>query len=467
MKVLVVGNDARGDALAWKIRQSPLVAPKGLYCAPGNAGTRRWAQNVPIAVDDIAGLRDFALKRNIGLTVVSPELPLSLGITDVFNACNPPLPIFGPTQAAAQLETSKIFAKEFMWAEGIPTAPAHICNNFSQAEHFITRYWNDRQCVVKADGLAAGKGVTVCRDTPSALAATHACMVEKKFGVAGERVVLEQRLDGEEVSFHCLVDGERVVPLATAQDYKRLWCSAYAPMTGGMGAHSPAPVITPELHARIMDEIICPTVRGMAARGIPYRGVLYVGLMIVDGKPYVLEFNARFGDPEVQVLLVRMRNDIVPLLQGSATGNLGGLTAEYDDDTAVCVVMVTKGYPGTLEETGLRIVGLPRAQRYKNAHIFHGSTELDALGRVVTGKSGRVLSVVFRHSGPKFGPALGGLSRAANRINWWKPGKRKVTKGSVLEREEIVRESGSYHRSDIGYTLLPWSNWSTEKLKLY
>lgn len=462
MKVLVIGNGGREHALCRKISQSPLVDPKGLYCAPGNAGSRKDAHNVPIAVDDIIGLRDFALASKINLTVVGPELPFARGIVDLFNEAS--LPIVGPTQAAAQLETSKAFAKKFMQEEGIPTATAWIFDDYESATNFIEGY--DGPLVVKADGLAWGKGVTVCENADAAMSALNACMVERRFGPAGERVVLEELLDGEEVSCHYFVDGERVVPLATAQDYKRLWFSMYAPMTGGMAAHSPAPIVTSEPHTRIMEEVVYPTVRGMASRGTPYRGILYVGLMIVEGRPFVLEFNVRFGDPEAQVLLVRMKNDIVPLLEGCARGNLEGLTAEYDDDTAVCVVMVTKGYPGTLEETGLRVVGLPRAARYAHTHIFHGSTELDARGRVVTGESGRVLSVVFHHSGSEFGPTIAGCIRAVNCINWWKRGKRNITTGTVLERKAVVRESGAYHRSDVGCTLLPWSTLSTEKLKL-
>lgn len=463
MKVLVVGNGAREDTLAWKIVQSPLVDLGGLYCAPGNAGTRRWAVNIPIAVDDIYGLRDFALAHKIDLTVVGPELTLSLGIVDVFTDAG--LLIVGPSQAAAQLETSKAFAKRFMWEEDIPTAHGEIFDDYDLAAAFIEGHQGP--LVVKADGLAAGKGVTVCENADAAMRALHACMKEGRFGPAGERVVLEECLEGEEVSCHYLVDGTRIVPLTTAQDYKRVYGGKDARMTGGMGTHSPAPIITPELNLRILNQIVYPTVRAMAARGMPYRGVLYVGLMIVDGKPFVLEFNVRFGDPETQPLLVRLKNDVVPLLHGVAMGNLEGQTADYDDDTAICVVIATKGYPGALEETGLRIVGLSRAARYANTHLFHASTELDARGRIITGKGGRVVSVVFRHPGPKFGPAIAGCYRAVRHINWRKPGKRKITKGSVLEREEVVRESGAYCRWDIGSSLLPWSTGSNEKLKTW
>jgi len=314
VKVLVVGSGGREHALAWKLAQSPHITK--LYCAPGNAGSRQQAENVPIAVDDIAGLRSFALEQAIDLTVVGPELSLALGITDAFAECH--LRVFGPTQAAAQLETSKAFAKQFMWAEGIPTAEAAIFDDMAVAQDYIR--WHDGPLVVKVDGLAAGKGVTVCQTREEALRAVQQAMQAKVFGDAGRCVVLEEFLAGEEASFHVLVDGEKVLPLAAAQDHKRVYDEDRGPNTGGMGAYSPVPVITAALHQRIMSEIIQPTVRGMAARGTSYRGVLYAGLMIVDERPYVVEFNARFGDPETQPLLVRLHNDLLPLLDGVARG---------------------------------------------------------------------------------------------------------------------------------------------------
>jgi phosphoribosylamine--glycine ligase len=387
VKVLVVGSGGREHALAWKLAQSPHITK--LYCAPGNAGSRQQAENIPIAADDVAGLRGFALEQGIDLTVVGPELSLALGITDAF--AERQLCVFGPTQAAAQLETSKAFAKRFMWEEGIPTAEAAIFDDVTQAQDYIR--WHDAPLVVKADGLAAGKGVTVCQTRAEALQAVQQAMQAKVFGEAGRRVVLEELLHGEEASFHVLVDGETVLPLATAQDHKRAYDADRGPNTGGMGAYSPAPIITAALHQRIMAEIIEPTVRGMAARGVPYRGVLYAGLMIVEDRPYVIEFNARFGDPEAQPLLVRLHNDLFPLLDSAARGHLGNLCAEYLPDAAVCVVMASGGYPGAYA-IGTPIVGVEEIERLENTWVFHAGTDIQG-GRLVT-NGGRVLGVTAR-----------------------------------------------------------------------
>lgn len=421
MKVLVVGNGGREHALVWKLAQSPHVTR--LYCAPGNAGSRRQAENVPIAVDDIAGLQRFAREQGIDLTVVGPELPLSLGITDVFTEGN--LRVFGPTQAAAQLETSKAFAKKFMWEEGIPTAEAAIFDDVAAAQDYIR--WHDAPLVVKADGLAAGKGVTVCQTPQEALQAVQQAMRAKIFGDAGRRVVLEELLEGEEASFHVLVDGEKALPLAAAQDHKRVYESDQGPNTGGMGAYSPAPVMTAALHQRVMAEIIAPTVQGMAARGIPYRGVLYVGLMIVAERPYVIEFNARFGDPEMQPLLVRLHSDVLPLLEGAARGHLGDLQADYRADAAVCVVMTAEGYPGAYA-TGASIVGVEEAERLENTWVFHAGTDVQA-GRLVT-NGGRVLGVTTHAA--SIASAITQVYHAVGQIYW----------------------PGVHYRRDIGYRAL-------------
>ena len=407
MKVLVVGSGGREHALAWKLAQSPHITK--LYCAPGNAGSRQQAENVPIAVDDIAGLRSFALEQAIDLTVVGPELPLALGITDAFAECH--LRVFGPTQAAAQLETSKAFAKRFMWAEGIPTAEAAIFDDMAVAQDYIR--WHDGPLVVKADGLAAGKGVTVCQTRAEALRAVQQAMQAKVFGDAGRCVVLEEFLAGEEASFHVLVDGEKVLPLATAQDYKRVYDEDRGPNTGGMGAYSPVPVITAALHQRIMSEIIEPTVRGMAARGTPYRGVLYAGLMIVDERPYVVEFNARFGDPETQPLVVRLHNDLLPLLDGIARGHLGDLQIEYRADAAVCVVMAAAGYPEVYDK-GAPIIGVEESERLENTWVFHAATDVQA-GRLVT-SGGRVLGVTTRAA--SLASAIRRAYHAVEQIQW-------------------------------------------------
>jgi phosphoribosylamine--glycine ligase len=407
VKVLVVGSGGREHALAWKLAQSSYITK--LYCAPGNAGSRQQAENVPIAVDDIAGLRNFALEQAIDLTVVGPELPLALGITDAFAECN--LRVFGPTQAAAQLETSKAFAKRFMWAEGIPTAEAAIFDDMTVAQDYIR--WHDGPLVVKVDGLAAGKGVTVCQTREEALRAVQQAMQAKVFGDAGRCVVLEECLAGEEASFHVLVDGENVLPLAAAQDYKRVYDEDHGPNTGGMGAYSPVPVITAALHQRVMSEIIQPTVRGMAARGTPYRGVLYAGLMIVDGRPYVVEFNARFGDPETQPLLVRLHNDLLPLLDGVACGDLGDLQVEYRTDAAVCVVMAAAGYPEAYDK-GVPIIGVEESERLENTWVFHAGTDVQA-GRLVT-SGGRVLGVTTRAA--SLASAIRHAYQAVEQIQW-------------------------------------------------
>ena len=352
MKVLVVGSGGREHALVWKLAQSPHLS--ALYCAPGNAGICQQAQCVPLAADDIVALRDFAAAERIDLTIVGPELPLALGIADVFAAYG--LTVFGPTQAAAQLEASKAFAKSFMWEHGIPTAEAMICDDFATAEKYLRH--REGPLVVKADGLAAGKGVTVCHTRDEAFYAVQQAMQERVFGDAGRRVLLEDYLVGEEASFHVLVDGEHVVPLTPAQDHKRIYDADQGPNTGGMGAYSPAPVVTETVYERIMAEIITPTVQGMAAQGTPYRGVLYAGIIIVAGRPYVVEFNARFGDPETQVLLVRLADDLLPLLDGAARGRLRGLPADFVSDAAVCVVMAAEGYPGAYAQ-GQLITGLP------------------------------------------------------------------------------------------------------------
>lgn len=421
MNVLVVGSGGREHALVWKLAQSPEVHT--LYCAPGNAGSRQLAEHVPIAAEDVLALRDFAETQRIDLTVVGPEQPLALGIADVFAARG--LRVFGPSQAAAQLETSKAFAKSFMLEAGIPTAEAMICDDLDTAQRYIRQH--PHPLVVKADGLAAGKGVTVCQTREEALQAVSLAMRERIFGDAGQRVLLEEHLAGEEASFHVLVDGETILPLDTAQDHKRAYERDEGPNTGGMGAYSPAPVITEALHARILRDIIEPTVRGLAARGTPYRGVLYAGLMIVDERPYVIEFNARFGDPEAQALLVRLEGDLLPLLDGAARGSLQGLQAAYLPDAAVCVVMAAQGYPGAYAK-GLPIGGLEAVTGLANTWVFHAGTDVEA-GRIVT-SGGRVLGVTARADSVAL--AMTRAYQAAAHITW----------------------PGVHYRRDIGYRAL-------------
>jgi len=421
MNILVVGNGGREHALVWKLAQSPHLDK--LYCAPGNAGCRQHAIPVPIAVDDLSGLRDFALAQHIHLTVVGPELPLSLGITDVFAEHG--LRVFGPTQAAAQLEASKAFAKTFMQAHGIPTAPAEVFDAVEPAMDYIRHHHGP--LVVKADGLAAGKGVIVCQSREASLEAVQQIMQARIFGEAGKRVVLEAFLAGEEASFHVLVDGEHVIPLASAQDHKRVFDHDQGPNTGGMGAYSPAPVITDRLHQQILHDIVMPTVRGMAARGTPYRGVLYTGLMIVDGQPFVLEYNARFGDPETQPLLVRLADDLLPLLDGAARGRLADMQANFVPQPAVCVVMAAGGYPEAYD-TGLPISGLEAVAASTDTWVFHAGTKL-CNDRVVT-SGGRVLGVTGRAD--SLADAIERTYQAVQRIQW----------------------PGVHYRRDIGYRAL-------------
>jgi phosphoribosylamine--glycine ligase len=411
VKVLVIGGGGREHALAWKLAQSPHL--DALYCAPGNPGTRSLARNVAIEPDDIAALRRFARDERIDLTVVGPEAPLALGITDAFEAEG--LRVFGPTQAAAQLESSKIFAKRFLLEAGIPTASAVTFDDQAAAESHIRGHTGP--LVVKADGLAAGKGVSVCHHQHEALQAVRQAMQEGVFGDAGRRVVLEEFLDGEEASFHVLVDGRNVVPLATSQDHKRAYDGDLGPNTGGMGAYAPAPVVSDGLQQRIMDEIVMPTVNGMAARGTPYRGVLYAGLMIVENRPYVIEFNVRFGDPETQVLLMLLHDDLLPLLDGAARGQLGDQGAQSLPGAAVCVVMAAQGYPGSYPR-GMPITGIETAVYQPNARVFHAGTE-ERDGRLVT-SGGRVLGVTAHSAG--IAEAIAGAYRAVECIEW--PGRQ-------------------------------------------
>jgi phosphoribosylamine---glycine ligase len=418
MKVLVVGSGGREHALVWKLAQSPHL--ETLYCAPGNAGSHRLAEAVPIAEDDISGLCRFAQEQHIDLTVVGPEIPLALGISDIFAEHG--LHVFGPSRAAAQLEASKSFAKTFMLEHGIPTAGAEICETIKAAQAYIRGH--DGSLVVKADGLAAGKGVTVCHTQDEALHAVHQAMVERVFGDAGDRVLLEDFLGGEEASFHVLVDGERIVPLPSSQDHKRAFDNDTGPNTGGMGAYSPAPVITEALQARILSDIVEPVVRGMAARGTPYRGVLYTGLMIVEGNPYVVEFNVRFGDPETQPLMVRLADDLLPWLHDAARGCLPPGPIAVTPEAAICVTMVSEGYPGSYAK-GLPISGLQEVAQLHDTWIFHAGTSLQN-NRIVT-NGGRVLGVTAR--GESIAAGIEQAYQAVGCIHW----------------------PGVYYRRDIGY----------------
>lgn len=383
MKVLVIGSGGREHALVWKLRHSPLVDQ--IFCAPGSDGIRQEAETVDLAAEDIEGLADFAARAAIDLTVVGPELPLVLGIGDLFERKG--LKIFGPNQAAARLEGSKAFAKEIMLENGIPTAAAAIFENLGDARRYVRR---DTPCVIKADGLAAGKGVILCSGKDDAEAALESIMVERVFGSAGERVVIEERLEGEEVSFMALIDGEHCLPLASSQDHKRVFDNDLGLNTGGMGAYSPAPVLTPALQATIVEEVLGPLLAGLKQRSIVYRGVLYAGLMITDEGPKVLEFNARFGDPECQPIMMRLDSDFVPLLLATTEGRLNEAQVTWKKQASVCVVLASGGYPGSYAK-GMEITGLESLAEWPNGHVFHAGTVYD--NNCWRTNGGRVLGV--------------------------------------------------------------------------
>lgn len=387
MKVLVIGGGGREHALVWKIAQSPLVSK--LYCAPGNPGTATLAENLPIAADQIDQLLAFACANHIDLTVVGPEQPLSLGITDLFESHG--LKVFGPSQKAAFIEGSKAFSKDLMQKYNVPTAAYGVFSDQAEAEAFIAR--TGAPIVVKADGLAAGKGVIIAQTCQEAIDAVRDMLSGNAFGCAGSRVVIEEFLTGEEASFLVITDGTNIIPLASAQDHKAIFDGDRGPNTGGMGAYSPAPVVTPDIHEKAMQQVIRPTVAGMAAEGRTYRGVLYAGLMVKDGQVKTLEFNARFGDPECQPLLMRMKSDIVPILLAVAEGDLGQNSIEWHDQAAVCVVMASQGYPGDYRK-GDPIAGLDQAAQLDDLYVFHAGTATKDGDCVTNG--GRVLGVTAR-----------------------------------------------------------------------
>ena len=405
--MLVVGGGGREHALVWKIRQSPLV--RELYCAPGNAGIARQARCVPIRAGDVGALVEFARRERMDLTVVGPEEPLVRGITELFRAEG--LSVFGVSQQAAILEGSKSFAKELMKRHGIPTAEFRVFGDPDDARAYVRG--KGPPVVVKADGLAAGKGVFVCRTLQEAYSAIEEIMVRRAFGEAGAKLVVEECLEGEEASFLAITDGETVIPFPAAQDHKAVYDGDQGPNTGGMGAYSPAPVITESLAGRVMERIMLPTVRAMAEEGRPYQGVLYAGLMICAGEPRVLEFNVRLGDPEAQPLLVRLESDIVPLLMATLEGGLGRMQPVWDDGAAVCVVMASGGYPGPYQK-GKPISGLEEAEAMEGVVVFHAGTRQDN-ARVLT-DGGRVLGVTAR--GEEVAQAIERAYKAVERINW-------------------------------------------------
>lgn len=420
MNVLIIGSGGREHALAWKVKQSPLV--EKVFVAPGNAGSAREAgvENVAIEVLDIPALMAFAKKENIGLTIVGPEAPLVAGVVDAFEQAG--LKIFGPRQAAAQLEGSKAFTKDFLARQNIPTAGYQ---NFTEIEPALA-YLREKGApiVIKADGLAAGKGVIVAETLAQAEEAVKDMLSGNAFGEAGCRVVIEDFLTGEEASFIVMVDGKNVLPMATSQDHKRVGDGDTGPNTGGMGAYSPAPVVTDAVFQRVMDEVIYPTVNGMAAEGNPYTGFLYAGLMIDDtGAPKVIEYNCRFGDPETQPIMMRMQSDLVAHCLAALEGKLNSETALWDSRPALGVVLAAAGYPNDYPKGD--VISLP-AEDGQGRKIFHAGTKLNAQGQVVT-NGGRVLCVT----------ALGSSVKEAQ--------------AQAYQLIEQVSWKGMFCRKDIGY----------------
>jgi phosphoribosylamine--glycine ligase len=411
MRILLVGNGAREHALAWAISASPLC--DALYCAPGNAGIAELATCIDIPADAVERLVAFAKETGIDFVIVGPEAPLVLGLVDALEAAG--IKAFGPSAAAARLEGSKGFMKDLCARHTIPTAPYARFTDGAAAKAYVEKH--GAPIVVKADGLAAGKGVTVAETQAEAFAAIDEAF-SGRFGAAGSSLVIEGFLAGEEVSFFALVDGKTALPLASAQDHKRVGEGDTGPNTGGMGAYSPAPIMTEALTARVMAEIIEPTVAGMAAEGMPFKGVLFAGLMILDtadGKvPYLLEYNTRFGDPECEVLMRRLKSDLLPALIAARDGVLDHFHLRWRDEAALCVVMAAKGYPGTPQKGGV-IGNLAEAAAVEGVTVFHAGTRFDAEGRVIA-DGGRVLCVTA--TGTTLGEARDRAYRAVDRIAW-------------------------------------------------
>ena len=386
MEVLVVGSGGREHALVWKIAQSPMV--KKVYCAPGNPGISEVAECVDIDAENIEGLYNFALKKKIDLTVVGPEDVLVAGIVDRFKDGH--LNIFGPNKRASVIEGSKVYAKTIMKKYGIPTADFKVFDDLKYAKKHISTC--DFPLVIKADGLAKGKGVFVCKTLEEADRHIDDIMKEKIFGYAGERIVIEEFLSGEEVSILAITDGKTIVPLSSVQDHKAVYEGDKGPNTGGMGAYSPVPFVTDDLQSSIEENILVPIVHALKKENRPYKGVIYAGLMITNAGPKVLEFNARFGDPETQVLLMRMKSDLVPLLLSTVKNNIEEVEIEWHDGVSVCVIMASKGYPDKYEK-GLPVFGLEAVKSVNNVQVFHAGTAIKD-GKVVT-NGGRVLGVTI------------------------------------------------------------------------
>jgi len=419
MKILVVGSGGREHALAWKLSESPLVS--SLVCAPGNPGMSALGRCEAVAADDIEALADLASSMGADLTVVGPEAPMVAGIADLFESRG--LPIFAPSRAAAEIEGSKVFARGFMQRHGIPSPGHTVCDSPESALAFVERAPWGFPLVVKADGLAAGKGAIIAASAAEAREAVLGLMSDRRLGAAGSRLVMEEFLTGEEISFLAFCDGKRAIPMALAQDHKRALDGDRGPNTGGMGAVSPGPHLTKEQHGLIMHDVIERTLDGLSAEGRPFKGVLYAGLMMTSEGPRVLEFNARFGDPETQAILVRMKSDLVPILAAAAQGNLAGHEISWHEDASACVVVASRNYPET-PDTGHLISGLADAGTVAGVHVFHAGTR----GRegAITNSGGRVLGVTARATD---------LASAL---------------GRAYEAVELIHFDGMQYRRDIG-----------------
>lgn len=441
MKVLVIGSGGREHSLVWKLDQSPRVSK--IYCAPGNAGIGELAECVAISATDIKGLVGFAQKQKIDLTIVGPEASLTLGVVDAFEKRG--LRIFGPSQKAAILEGSKVFTKKFMQDYNIPTAGFTVFRKRERAIEHVQKI--GAPVVIKADGLAAGKGVIVAQTVQQAIDAIDVIMKDKVFGDAGNRVVVEDFMTGEEASFLAFTDGKTVVPLPTSQDHKPIFDKDEGPNTGGMGAYSPAPVVTPALDKQVMNKIMIPTVKGMAKEGRPYKGVLYAGLMIKDGKAKVVEFNCRFGDPEAQPLLMRLKTDLVDIVEAVLDGRLNKISLEIDPRPTVCVVMSSGGYPGSYEK-GKVITGLDKAAKQESVVVFHAGTAVKNKKIVTAG--GRVLGITA--IGNDLDEAIHKAYKTIAMIKW--PGSFYRTDiGAKAARHTKQKKAAATGKADVGIVM--------------
>jgi phosphoribosylamine--glycine ligase len=423
MKVLLIGGGGREHALAWRLAASPLVTE--LFAAPGNPGTAQFAQNVPIAVTDFRAILKFVEKTAIQFVVIGPEDPLAGGLTDLLQAAG--VKVFGPSKAAAQVEADKWFAKEIMRTQSIPTADARVFTDAAAAEEFVRV--RDEPCVIKAAGLAKGKGVTVCFRASDALDTIDRIMRKKEFGGAGSRIVIEEILTGPECSILAFVDRRNIYVMESAQDHKPVDDGDTGPMTGGMGAYTPTPVVTPAILSLIEREVLVPMVDGLIREGIEYRGILYAGLMLTDHGPRVLEFNCRFGDPETQPLMMRLQSDLMEVMLAVADGRLDQVELKWDPRPALSVVATSKGYPGHYE-TGVPITGIEQADALPDVKVFHSGTRFGPDGKQVLTDGGRVLSVT----------ALGNtIADAQNR---------------AYEAMQLISFEGMHYRRDIGHWAL-------------